>query len=161
MKKFKKFITCGILTCLVCATAFSTFAAAENIIINNKKYTIPADMGEIIEKDERTFVPLRFVTEALNCNVTYDDSSRYAVIADMTATYMIQADSDKLFKISDGVNQSKGYRMDTKTFIKEYENGGRMYIPIRFLAEAMDYTVGWDEESQTVSMTKNSNELAN
>ena len=42
--------------------------------------------------------------------------------------------------------------MDTAAFIDEEE--GRTYVPVRFLAEAMGYTVGWDEATQTVSLDK-------
>ena len=33
---------------------------------------------------------------------------------------------------------------------------GRMYVPIRFLAEAIGYNVGWDEATQTVTLTMGS-----
>ena len=39
--------------------------------------------------------------------------------------------------------------MDTKTFLGDDD---RTYVPIRFFAEAMNYNVDWDEETQTVSL---------
>ena len=63
--------------------------------------------------------------------------------------YFIQQNTDKIYKITDpGITETTV--MDTSAFIKEYENGGRMYIPIRFVSEAFGYEVGWDEATQTV-----------
>lgn len=42
--------------------------------------------------------------------------------------------------------------MDTNVFIDDSE--GRMYIPIRFFAQAMGYTVGWDEATETVRLDR-------
>ena len=41
--------------------------------------------------------------------------------------------------------------MDTKAYIDDAES--RFYLPIRFLAEAIGYNVGWDEATETVSLT--------
>ena len=44
--------------------------------------------------------------------------------------------------------------MDTAAFIDATE--GRTYVPIRYLAEALGYNVGWDETTQTVTLDKKS-----
>ena len=42
--------------------------------------------------------------------------------------------------------------MDTAAYIDSADN--RTYLPIRFLAEALGYKVGWDESSLTVTLDK-------
>ena len=65
--------------------------------------------------------------------------------------YIIQEGSTNIYKISD-TGSTAVTPMDTSAFIKQYDVGGRMYIPIRFLAEAFGYVVGWDEATQTVTI---------
>ena len=75
-----------------------------------------------------------------------------AVITSSDCTYIVQEGNRKLFVIPDNATDASPVEMDTAAFIDEAE--GRTYIPIRFLAEAIGYTVGWDEETQTVTLNK-------
>lgn len=150
----KKIFSSLLIVCVLCCSILPAFAAAQSIVIDGTEAVIPTEMGEIMEKDDRTFVPVRFIMEYLGCGVTYNDESRFAVIADQTSTYMIQDGNNRLFKIPDGSSTAAVIQMDTNAFIVEYEDGGRMYVPIRFLAEAIGYTVGWDEATQTVTLDK-------
>ena len=126
----------------------SVFAAAENIIINGEFKTIPIEMGKIVEIDNRTFVPVRFITEAFGCTVKYSDADQLAYIFDNSKTIFIQAGSSTIAVMPDMLGSANIISMDTQAFINNDES--RMYVPIRFLAEAMDYVVDWDETTQTV-----------
>ncbi len=130
------------------------FAAADKIVINGTVAEIPADMGSIVEKDDRTCVPIRFVSEYLNCDVSYDDEDRTATIRDKETklAYVLKDDSEYIYIFPDKSGLPTRILMDTKIFINNEE--GRMYAPIRFLAEAMSYNVGWDEVTQTVTLDK-------
>lgn len=153
----KQFFLALFMILAVLCTSFSAFAVAESIIINGNVAQIPADMGIIREKDERTFVPIRFVMEYLDCHVDYDETNRSATVASDTCAYLIQDGNNRLFVIpypnAEGMQVTEPYAitMDTVPYIEETE--GRMYIPIRFLAQAIGYTVGWDEETQTVTLS--------
>lgn len=156
----KKLFVLMLSCCMLVSTA-SVYAAAENIVIDNEVVTIPEDMGRICEKDDRTFVPIRFLTEYLGCVVNYQETvhtrenseyvTRTATITNPATdiSYFITEGDNKLYTLFPST--ASVTEMDTNTFINEDE--GRMYIPIRFLAEALNYTVGWDEETQTVSLT--------
>ena len=156
----KKLVSLLILCCVL-ISSFSAFAVAENIIINGQTVTIPADMGRVREVDNRTFVPLRFVTEYLGCVVNYQethygtegDTKRTATITDMKTniSYFVTVGDNKLFVLTN--TGAKIIKMDTKVFIDDEE--GRMYIPLRFLAEALNYTVTWDAATQTVGLSAN------
>ncbi len=137
---------------LVCS--LTAFATAENIIINGETVTIPAEMGKVCEMDDRTFVPVRFVTEYLGCLVNYNDFQQSAAITDPSTgiSYLVMANDNKLFVLPNSGNGTI-ITMDTKTFINNEE--GRMYVPVRFLAQAIGYTVDWEETTQTVTLTKN------
>lgn len=149
----KKIVLLTVVCCmLVCS--LTAFATAENIIINGETVTIPAEMGKVCEMDDRTFVPVRFVTEYLGCLVNYNDFQQSAAITDPSTgiSYLVMANDNKLFVLPNSGNGTI-ITMDTKTFINNEE--GRMYVPVRFLAQAIGYTVDWEETTQTVTLTKN------
>lgn len=148
----KKLIASFAALCVLLSFSQAAFATAQSIIINGVPAEIPEDMGEILEQDDRTFVPIRFVSESMNKTVKYDDNINSALILEGADMYIVQEGSYNIFKISD-MGQTVVTPMDTAAFIKQYEGiGGRMYIPLRFMAEAFGYTVGWDEETETVTI---------
>jgi len=114
-------------------------------------------MGMIREMDERTFVPIRFVMEYLDCHVDYDEANHAATISADTCAYLVQEDNPLLFIIpypnAEGgqIAEPTALTMDTTPFIVLEES--RMYIPIRFLAQAIGYEVGWDDKTQIVTLT--------
>lgn len=154
----KKRIMAAVLGCIIAMSGISAFAAAEKIVINGVVAEIPEEMGSIKEKDERTFVPVRFVSEQLGCTVKYnaikmnDELQENVTITDKeNISYLMTRGEDLLFVIPPTGNGSV-IRMDAAMFIDETED--RTYIPIRFFAQALGYEVGWDEDTQTVSLTK-------
>lgn len=165
--KFKNVTKKVIAATAVCCTLLSSasaFAAAENIIINDSYVTIPEEMGRIREMDERTFVPVRFVSEYLGCTVDYSPVVRTTEVngevieyidetiimtnVENGVSYFMTVGDNKLFVLSD--TNPRYITMDTNVFIGDDD---RTYIPIRYLAEAMNYNVSWDEETQTVGLT--------
>ncbi len=130
----------------------STFAAANVIKINGVAAEIPDGMGQIREKDDRTFVPLRFVSEFLKNDVWFDDAGKIAGVSSPSKIILVQDGNPELFSVSKASGESVATRMDTAAYIEAEE--GRMYLPIRFLAEVLGYTVGWDEPTQTVTLDK-------
>ena len=82
-------------------------------------------MGEILEQDDRTFVPIRFVSESMNKTVKYDDNLSAAIILEGADMYIVQEGSYNIYKISD-MGETVVTPMDTAAFIKQYEGvGGR------------------------------------
>ena len=153
----KKKILALLLTCGLAATSISAFATAENIIIDGVTVEIPSDMGSIKEKDNRTFVPVRFVSEYLNHTVRYSSTTVNGVpqesvtVNSNNGTAYLMVRGDEQLYILRAMNGG-AITMDTAAYIDDTED--RFYVPIRFLAEAMGYTVGWDEATQTVTMDK-------
>ena len=139
--------------CITLCGTMPAFAVAQSIVLNGVPSEIPSDMGEIIEQDDRTFVPIRFVSENMGKTVKYDEKINAAIILDKSDMYIIQEGAMNIFKISD-MGETVTTPMDTNTFVKQYDEagGGRMYVPIRFVSEAFGYTVGWDDATQTVTI---------
>ena len=78
MKMKRMLKTAVVLVAAVCifVNCISVFAAASEIIINGKTATISADMGKIVEKDNRTLVPVRFLLEYLGFDVEWVEESQ-------------------------------------------------------------------------------------
>ena len=153
----KKKLLALLLTCGMACSVTSAFATAETIIIDGVTVEIPADMGSIKEKDNRTFVPVRFVSEYLKHTVKYSNTivngapQESVTVSDAEGTsYLMVRGDDQLYVLR---ALGGGFiTMDTAAYIDDTED--RFYVPVRFLAEAMGYTVGWDEATQTVTLDK-------
>ena len=155
----KKKILSIIIGATLALQTFSAFAVAERLIIDEQEVTIPADMGSIKEKDDRTFVPVRFIAEYLGCGVHYNSYTENGAIKEKVQLgtpdgriILLTSGSRQMIIFSKSLTSSNLIKMDTETFIDETE--GRTYLPIRFFAESLGYTVAWDEVTQTVSLTK-------
>ena len=93
----------------------------------------------IIEKG-RTMVPLRAVFEVLNCNVKWEESTKSAVVEFGSTKIIIPADSTTAY-INGKINT-----LDVPAKIVN----NRIMVPLRFVSEAIDKTVIWDDENKTV-----------
>ncbi len=93
-----------------------------------------------------TYVPIRFISEALGAEVGYDDN---------TATASITMGTDKLdIKVGDAKALKNGEEIDMEVTPLMMQN--RMFIPLRKVTELLDRRVTWDECGLiTISNTEN------
>lgn len=121
--------------------------ALPTIIIDVNGSQIHPDQTPYLEND-RAFVPIRFVAEALDANDIYwDEKNKTAVIQKDGLTVKLPYQSMKAY-----VN-SKVFDLDAPINIIE----GRIYVPIRFVAEAFQCQVDWDGHNYNISINTNSN----
>ena len=146
-----RFLT-PVLTAILIYSGCAAYAAADSIVIDGTVAEIPPELGKISERDNRTFVPVRFVSEFLKYDVWFDTNSRAACIGSSTSLIYVQNGSNSLFITSLETGAVTTVTMDTAAYIDSADN--RTYLPIRFLAEALGYKVGWDESSLTVTLDK-------
>lgn len=144
MKKLVAVLTAGLLL-LSGMTAFAQI----NISINGEIVDIPEDMGEVIAKDNRTFVPVRFILENFGYQVEwFSEDNQIMGYNTEGSLFMMQIGSPYLFfKSPQDVDTTK-VTMDTAPFV-DYEKG-RVYVPARFLVEEIGYNVDYDGETSTV-----------
>ncbi len=148
----KKLISIMLVLCMVLSVT-SVFASNTEIIISGKKATIADGMGTIVNKDQRTFVPVRFLLEYLGFNVNWEDETQTVLGRHENGeSFMMQIGNKNLFYFDANGNKKNLDPMDTAPFLNTKEN--RTYVPLRFLAEAMGYNVGWDGTTETVTLTK-------
>lgn len=97
------------------------------------------DAQPFIDENSRTLVPVRFVTEQLGATVEWDDSTMTASVAKDGCTVEITIGSPTL-KVSINGTEST-VQMDTAAVLK----GGRTFVPIRFVAEALGAYVDYSD----------------
>ena len=94
------------------------------------------DAQPFVDENGRTQVPIRAVSEMLDCKVDWDDTSKTAIITKENGDVVkVTLGSDVLT-----VN-NKSSQMDTTAIIKD----DRTFIPVRFVAEALGLEVEWLE----------------
>ncbi len=90
----------------------------------------------------RTLVPVRVVAEALGAQVTWNESAR---LVEIRGSKSISLQVGSAQALVDG--ESVG--LDAPALIL----GGRTLVPIRFVAEALDFAVVWDNSLRAVRLT--------
>ena len=150
MKLWKRFgaalLALTVLASMLTGTALA--AEPENggiaVQLDGKEMTFTDAAPEITS--DRTFLPFRAVLEAMGAEVDYDAE---------TSTVSAQKDGVKLsmipgqtaLTVTEG-DKTRTVEMDVAPYIKASNN--RTYIPIRYAAEALGYSVGWDPYGRTV-----------
>jgi hypothetical protein len=138
MKKIVLFITVSVIMLM----AFTTTSFAQlplRVVVNGNRVNFP-DAEPFIDDNGRTQVPVRFVSEALGAEVSWEGSTKTVTISQR----------DKEIKIVIGkkdytINGEKSL-MDTEALLKE----DRTFIPIRFVSEGLGARVDWDPAVRTV-----------
>lgn len=92
---------------------------------------------ETFIQDDRTYVPLRKVTEYLGFTVEYKEKNRDILIKNEKSLLKMNVKSKTFTK--DGIKKE----MDVYPILKN----DRTYVPIRFVAEAYDLRVDWDAKN--------------
>ena len=98
--------------------------------INDKEYKLEA-IPTI--KDDRTFVPVRFIAEAFGATVKWSEVSKKVTIKLNDSTIHLYINKD--YALING----KKYNLDTYPYIEN----NRCMVPIRFIAEALNFVVLW------------------
>ena len=109
--------------------------------VDGKPVDMPA--APYIRRD-RLLVPVRAVSDALGCTVTWDATSGTATLTSEEGVLALTTHSPVL-----QVN-GKPVEMDTAP---EIVGSGTMMIPVRYIAEALHCKVTWDAPARTATIT--------
>lgn len=105
--------------------------------VNGKDQAI--DVAPLII-DDRTMVPIRFISEAFGATVNWDQDTQNASI--LKGRNVIDLWYEGADMVVDGVR--------TPLDVKPQIVNNRMMIPLRAVAESMNITVHWDAATQTI-----------
>lgn len=150
MKK-NYFIICLVISLFIASPAL---ANTVSFTIGSKEYYIDGqkktmDVAPFIENG-RTIIPIRYMAEALDMkaeNILWNDSNK--------TVYFFR--KNKIVSLQVG---NKVMSIDTKDKIQKIEMevapeivNGRIILPLRYVTEAFDIKVDWDENTKTISFT--------
>ncbi len=128
---------------------------SDDIIINQVKLQIGNDVAYINDKEiqldavpyienDSTMIPLRFVAEAFNGHVSYDDESKKAEFKLNDKVVNLQLNSDEMT-----INDEK---IKLPSAVKVVN--GRTILPLRVLMENLDMSVNWEETTGKITIAK-------
>lgn len=139
--------TAAVSTAITKTATTANKAATPSVRVNDRLVIFP-DTQPYIDGNNRTMIPVRFVSEALGADVSWDDNTQTAVISLVGTTVKIPVGS-KTITVTKGGNTST-VTMDTQAVITD----GRTCIPIRFVAEALGAYVGYSNYYNTVEICR-------
>jgi len=122
--------------------SLNVFAARTPSIEFNGKI-IKSDVDPFI-KNDRTLVPLRFISETLGYEVLWNNDKREVTVKDNSTNIKLVID-----KNTAKVN-GKDIKLDVAPLIKS----DRTFVPLRFVAENLNAEVKWDNDNFKVIINK-------
>jgi len=133
--KFKKLaVFCIAALCTLGATAM-----ADDISVYVDNEVVQMDQSPVIIND-RTMVPVRAVFEKAGAKVSWDDTVKTATIQKDNYTVIVKLGQPYIYK------NGKPISLDVPSAIVN----DRIVIPVRAIAEAMDFGVTWNNVSRSV-----------
>lgn len=139
--------TAAVNTAITKTATTANKAAVPLVRVNDRLVSFP-DTQPYIDGNSRTMIPVRFVSEALGADVSWDDNTQTAVISLDGTTVKVPVGS-KTITVTKGGNIST-VTMDTQAVITD----GRTCIPIRFVAEALGTYVGYSNYYNTAEICR-------
>ena len=135
----------ALVICMVMLFATSVFAVDSGIkvTIDGVGMTFTDNLGYPMEYNDRVMLPLRQVFGAFGWSPTYDET---------TGTVMAFKDKSYIAMQIGSLNyfvNSKTITFDTAPIIVN----DRTLVPVRLVAESLDYNVTWDDANKTVIIT--------
>jgi len=160
MKKLVSFVL--VLMLMLSASVFTALADGEiSVIVNGEKLEmdVPPAVFPVYDESgnyvgDRTMVPIRAISEKLNCDVYWDDATHGVTLYRKNNLYIMWEGKPTAFHL-DGIGISKGYTMDVPPTIVN----SRTLLPVRAVSEIMGAKVEWIEETNTVDITYELGEL--
>ncbi|NGQ97085.1 copper amine oxidase N-terminal domain-containing protein [Brevibacillus sp. SYP-B805] len=140
---WKKITALCLALALVPASALAATAAKVEIKVtyNNKAISFPDQKPLIM--NSRTLVPIRPIAEGLGFKVDWNNTTRTVTITKNKNTVSLVV-SQKIAK-----RNGQTITLDVPAQIVNQ----RTVVPVRFIAEALDYKVDWEQVTQTVKIT--------
>lgn len=120
----------------------SHFYQAQEVRIEiDEELLIPEDMPAIII-EERAMLPMRQITEALGCEVTWNEN--------LQQIYVMNQNDVVIFEIDKKIGYKNGieFTMDVPAMLIN----NRTMLPVRALSDILGFDIMWDDANRTVKI---------
>lgn len=132
-----------LLAVLIVFSPAATFAQSQNIQMKVNGQPVEADVSAFIENG-RTYVPVRFVAEALGGDVQFDTET-YG-----TPAVLIYDDDGMWLALFIGYRKALYGEAVMANDVPPLIKNNRTMVPIRFIASYLGCEIGWDQNTRTV-----------
>lgn len=135
---------CGVIELTIGSKIATIADTVEDLRNPQKRKDVTLEVAPYI-KNNRTFIPVRFVADALGASVEWDAESGTATLRSEENIIKLTT-NDKWMQVSDYKPVVwKKTKMDTAPHIVN----NRMFVPIRYIAENLNCDVEWNGETST------------
>lgn len=110
-----------------------------NVMINGQCVKFSDAVPQVTEG--RTMVPFRAIFESLGAEFSYEGGKIHAALGDTALDLTIG--SNTMTRTTGGKTET--IEMDCAPYVQ----GGRTYVPMRFIGQALDYSMSWDSYYNT------------
>ncbi len=115
----------------------------------NGEFIGAPDAIPYIDENNRTQIPVRYVSEALGAEVEWIGETRTVLITKEDQIISLTIDSKKIELMDSEGTVTRSINMDTAATIKN----SRTFVPVRFVSEALGQKVEWDGTNRVVIIT--------
>lgn len=147
MKKIKKIMTMIMALIIIFSNSFSIkseAARAIKLFVNGEDIT---KLTSPIIEDDRTLVPIRFVSEEIGAKVTWDEVNRTVKVEKDDKSFLLTIDS-RLVQYNNG----SSYEL---TDVAPKLINDRTFVPLRLVSNALNININWDEVNRYVLVDSN------
>jgi len=142
MKNTKKCVTMALCFLMTMALALPAYASGISIHIDGTPATF-AQSATIIEG--RTLVPLRAIFNELGASITWDNDTQ-TVTAEKEGVTVVMQIGNRVF-----TRNGEQITLDVPPQIVD----GRTFVPARAVGESFGAEVGWEQDTQTITISTN------
>ena len=129
---------------LLCGLTLSAAAGEKELSVQLNGEPVAFTDAYPENRNNRNFLPFRAVFDALGAEVSYNDYTHTATAVRGDTTVDVPIGTDKVIVTRNG--QREVLTMDVCSYVK----GGRTYVPVRFMAQALGCLVEWDQANVTI-----------
>ena len=117
---------------------------SEIFTVNDQEISNPDYPPAFIDENSVTLVPLRLISDIIAAKVEWIPETKEIVISDDTKVIRLQINNKKAI-----VNNVE-YTLTSPPVVKNE----RSYVPVKFIAENLDFKADWIPETKTLVLTK-------
>lgn len=133
---------------LLTVVPFSVSAASNEHEIDNAKVVLNGSSLKLSSPlhmvNGRLYLPVGLVASALSASVTWDNDNEEATIVTKSNDKVVLGNEVPTVYFND-----QRYKIDSVPYLYD----GRLYVPVRYIAEITHATADWDSEEKTLHLT--------
>ena len=122
---------------------------SNNALVNNRQVPIDENDPEIkpVLKENRTYLPIRFVASALGASVGFDEAGGTAILSSKAGSIRMTIGDSAIYK------ENERIAIDGSIFVQN----DRMYLPVRAVVEALGKQVFYDSNLELIILSDRAN----